>query len=255
VLVALVTATTFLVPFRLRLFFPQGAIHHELDPLVSYQRDVSGLRVAANGGVVVTIRAGRPGRVTVSTSLAWLFGKPTITQSWQGGALLVGATCPRLDALGYCQANVTIAVPAGTPVQAQAGPGSVAVAGLSGPLHLSATSGTLTVTDISGPLWATVTSGSVVARGGVRSPQVQASAATGLITLAFAARPRHLGLGIGAGDAVITLPPGSRYRIVGSHGPGALLVAPGLSDARSDLVLDATIGLGVATIGYPGQRH
>jgi hypothetical protein len=149
---------------------------------------------------------------------------------------------------------VVIAIPAGTAVQAQAGAGTLTVAGLTGPLHLSATSGLLIARDVSGPVSATVTSGSVDARSGLTSSHFSASAATGVLTLAFATGPQRLTIGIGAGSAMITVPSGSRYHIVSSRGPGAVSIAPGLSDARSGQVIAVRVGDGVATIGYPPDR-
>jgi hypothetical protein len=109
----------------------------------------------------------------------------------------------------------------------------------------------LTAANISGPVWASVTSGSMVANSGLTSQRFSASATSGQITLGFRAPPHVLAAALGAGDAEITLPAGSRYRIVSSSGAGALSVAPGLSDARSGSVLTVTIRTGAASIGYP----
>ena len=250
-LVALATVTVFAVPFRLRFIAPKHGMQHAVDPRVNYRRGISDLQVQANGGTVVTIRAGLPDQVTVSGFLSWALGKPTITQSWHGGTLHVGATCPKFDPFGGCQVMLVVSVPAGTAVQAQAGAGSMTVTGLSGPVHLTGTSGILVARDDSGPVWATVTSGSVVARSGLTSQHFYASATSGQIALAFSAGPRTVSVGLGSGSADITVPAGSRYRIVRSLGSGLLNVAPGLSDAGSDLVLTATVGSGVARIGYP----
>lgn len=249
VLVALVTAMTFVAAFTLRIV-PKGPPHHEFGPLASYHRAITGLDVESAGSGAITIRAGRPGQVTVTRVLSWALSKPTVTQSWDDGVLNVGATCPKFDPFENCQADITISVPAGTPVQAQANVGSVTVTGLTGPLHLSATSGLLVAHNVSGPVWATVTSGSLIGRGGLTSRSVYASAASGQITLDFATAPRIVSVGVGSGSAAITVPRGSRYRIVSSRGSGALTVAPGLSNARSAWVVTATIGSGAARIGY-----
>jgi hypothetical protein len=251
VLVALVTATVLGVPFARGQAIPKVDDHHAFVAPVSYLRDVAALRVQADEGTVVTIRAGRPGQVTESSVSSWAFRKPAIRQTWQGGSFVVSVTCPKPMPLGQCQANVIIAIPAGTAVQAQAGGGTVTVSGLTGPLHLAATSGLLIARDVSGPFWATVTSGSMDARTGLTSSHFSASAVTGLLTLAFATRPQRLTIGVGTGSAVITVPSGSQYHIVSSHGPGAVSVAPGLSDARSGQVIAVRVGDGAATIGYP----
>jgi hypothetical protein len=237
------------VPITLRVAL-KIAIHHQSDPLVTYNRDVTALQVQADAGGFVTIEAGQDGRVTVTSALQWLLGRPTVTQSWHGGVLHVLATCPRLDPFEDCQASVIISVPAGTAVSAQAGAGSVVVTGLSGPLHLSATSGLVRVSNVSGPLWLSATSGFVVGRVGLYAPVVDASVTTGDIALSLDAGPRLLTVGVGSGHADIMLPRGSRYRLAGSYGPGVLQVAPGLSDASSGRLLTVTLGTGEANSGY-----
>jgi hypothetical protein len=249
-MVALATTAVFAIPFRLQ-FVAKGGSHHELDPATTYRRGISELHVQANGGIAVAIRAGQPGHAVVTSSLSWAVWKPGISQAWHGNSLWLDATCPKLDAFGSCQASIVISVPAGTAVQAQAGAGTVTVAGLTGPLHLSATSGLLMARDVSGPVWATVTSGSLLARTGVTSNQLSASAATGQLTLAFAARPNRLTIGVGAGSAGITLPVKSRYHVVSSGGPGPVSIAPGLSDAGSSQLITVSVGTGQVTIGYP----
>jgi hypothetical protein len=206
--------------------------------------------VQTGAGGSVKIRPGRDGRVTITRTLQWVFGKPSVTQSWQDGVLRVGASCPRFDPFEDCEASVTITVPAGTAVTAQAGAGSVAVTGMSGPLHLAATSGLLRVGRVSGPLWLSATSGFVAGRTGILSPAVYASVTTGSIALRLDGEPRLLAVAVGSGYANVMVPRGARYRVAGSYGPGTLQIAPGLSDASSARLLTATLGTGVVRIGY-----
>jgi hypothetical protein len=80
---------------------------------------------------------------------------------------------------------------------------------------------------------------------------VHASVTSGLIDLIFTARPRTTAVVVGSGSASITVPNGSRYRVLDTS-PGALLyLAPGLSDPRSSLLLSAVVGTGEARISYP----
>lgn len=252
VLVALATAAVVVGPVTLRVALKAG-MHHQADPAVIYRGNVSELRVQADAGGTVTIQAGQGGRVTITRQLAWVLGMPTVSQSWHDGILDVAATCPKLDLFEDCQASVTISVPAGTAVSAQAGAGSVTVTGMSGPLHLAATSGYVRVSRASGPLWLSATSGTLIARSGLYSPQIDATVTSGYIALGLDAAPRILMVGAGSGYASIMLPEGSRYRITGSTGPGVLQIAPGLSDASSARVLTATVGAGDVKIGYLRQ--
>jgi hypothetical protein len=255
VLVALLTATVVAVPATLRVGL-KADLQHQAGPILRYQHAISDLQVQANSGGMIAIDAGPPGQVTVTSTSAWLVRKPAVTQSWQGGVLRVSATCPKFDPFEDCQASVTITVPAATAVQGQAGAGSLTVAGLSGPLHLAATSGLLLARNVSGPVWATVESGSIVARTGLRSLSVHASVTSGLIDLIFTTRPRTAAVVVGSGSARITVPSGSRYRVVAAGSPGALLyLAPGLSDPTSRLLLSAVVGTGEARISYPPASH
>jgi hypothetical protein len=249
VLVALATAAVVVVPVTLRIAL-KAAIHHEFGPAVIYRRDVTALKVQTDAGGSVMIRPGRDGRVTITRTLQWVFGKPSVTQSWQDGVLRVAASCPRFDPFEDCEASVTITVPAGTAVTAQAGSGSVVVTGMSGPLHLAATSGLLRVGRVSGPLWLSATSGFVAGRTGILSRTVYASVTTGSIALRLDAEPRLLTVGVRSGYANVMVPRGARYRVAGSYGPGILQIAPGLSDASSGRLLTATLGTGVVRIGY-----
>jgi hypothetical protein len=250
VLVAVATAAVVIVPVALRVAL-KVAMRHQSDPAITYRRDVSALQVQADAGGFVAIQAGQVGRVTITTALQWVFGRPTVTQSWSGGVLHVGATCPKLDPFEDCQASVTISVPAGTPVTAEAGAGSVVVSGMSGSLHLAATSGLVRVSGVSGPLWLSATSGAVVGRTDLYSPLVNASVTTGDIALRLDAAPRRLTVGVGSGFASIGLPRGAGYRLAGPGGPGGLRIPPGLSDASSSRVLTVMVGTGEVAIGYP----
>jgi hypothetical protein len=248
VLVALATAALVIVPVTLRVAL-KVAMHHQFDPVVIYHRDVTGLEVQADAGGFVSVQGGQGGRVTITSSLQWVFGKPAVTQAWHGGVLHVGATCPRADPFEDCEASVIITVPAGTAVSAQAGAGTVKVTGVSGPLHLAATSGFVQVSHVSGPLWLAATSGTLAA-GNVYAAEVYASVTTGSISLRLDAAPRELAVGVRSGYASVALPMRSTYRITGPYGPGGLRIAPGLSNASSGRLITATVGTGAVTIGY-----
>jgi hypothetical protein len=248
--VALATAAVVVVPIALRVAL-KVAMHHEFDPVVVYRRDVSAVQVQADAGGSVTIQADQDGQATITSTLQWVFGKPSVTQSWHNGVLRVRASCPKLDLFEDCQASVTVSVPAGTAVRAQAGAGSVVVSGMSGPLHLAATSGVIQVSRVSGPLWLSATSGAVVGRTGLYSPLVSASVTSGDIALRLDAAPRKLTVGVGSGFASISLPRGSSYRLAGPGGPGGLRLPPGLSNPSSGRVLTVMVGTGDVSIGYP----
>jgi hypothetical protein len=58
-------------------------------------------------------------------------------------------------------------------------------------------------------------------------------------------------IAIGSGSATITVPAGTRLRVLGDAGSGLLKVAPGVADNSAPDTLTATIGTGRFVVGYP----
>jgi hypothetical protein len=249
--VAVVTALTIVLPAGLRVWL-KADMEHQAQPLAVYRQPVGTLQVSVPGGNV-TIRPGRPGQVTVASTLSWVFARPAVTHARRGRDLLLGVRCPGLNAFSDCQASLTIRVPSGVAVQASVGAGTIDVAGLTGPLHLATTSGSIELTDVSGPVWAESASGSIAAPSGLASPRLAASVTSGTIALTFDSAPDRLVVATGAGAASITVPPGTRYRIVGfrSRGPGSLSFQPGLSDPHAARLITLRVGAGSVAIKYP----
>lgn len=249
VIVAIVTSLAVVMPVDLRSWLKAEPQHEKGGPTV-IGRPITALQVNAPSGSV-TISAGRPGQVTMQSTLSWLVRKPTVSRVWRGRTLVISARCPQQDPFEDCQVSLNIWVPADLAVRATVGAGSVAVARLSGPLHLAATSGVVMMTDVSGPVWATATSGSIGAPGGLDSQQVDAAVGSGHLSLRFDREPTRLVIAVGSGSGRATVPPGTHYRVTGNHGPGLLAVGTGVSEARSPLLISASVGTGTIRIGYP----
>jgi len=247
-IVAIVTSFTVVMPVAFRIGL-KGAINHQIAPLTVYHRSLGELQVDAPGQGVTVIR-GRPGEVTVQSTMSWLLGEPTVHPVWHGTTLRIMASCPSFNAFEDCQVDLVIRVPANAAVRVAVGSGSAAVAGLSGPVHLSASSGSLHLTDVSGPVWATASSGLITAASGLTSPRVVAAVASGRLQLGFAKPPEALALKVGSGSAGITVPPGTHYRVVLERGPGVLRIATGLSDSTAARTITATVGSGYFVISY-----
>jgi hypothetical protein len=246
--VAVVTVVVLVVPVAFRIGL-KGEIRHQGLPVTVFQRPVGELQVDAPGQSVTIVR-GRAGQVTLVTSMSWLLGRPTIGHVWHGRTLQISAGCPKFNVFEDCQASLLIQVPASVTVRVDIGSGSAAVAGLTGPVHLTASSGSVHLTDVSGPVWATVTSGTIIATSGLTSPQVDAAVRSGSLALGFAAAPAALALDVGSGSASVTVPPGPRYRLSGERASGVLQIGSGLTDSSSARIITATVGSGFLSIGY-----
>jgi hypothetical protein len=246
---AVVTAVVLVVPVAFRIGL-KGEIQHQVVPVTLFQRSVDEVQVDAPGQSVTVIR-GRPGQVRVASTLSWLLGSPTVSQAWHGETLRVSASCPSVNLFEDCQVGLVIQVPADVTVRVAVGSGSAAVAGLTGPVHLTASSGSIHLTDISGPIWATATSGGIDATSGLTASNVTAAVGSGRLVLGFAKPPEALALDVGSGSARVTVPPGGRYRVSGERGSGSLQVGAGLADNSAASVIAATVGSGLLSIGYP----
>jgi hypothetical protein len=245
--VALLTTFVLVTPVALRLWL-KTAHHNQALPARVYQQHLTQLTVVAPAGGVTIVPSGRAG-VTVTGDLSWVFGQPFVNQAVRGSTLQVTGSCPKPNAFEDCQVGLTIRVPADLAVDISAGSGSIAVRGLSGPLHLTVTSGSITMTHVSGPVWASAGSGSV---SGYRlvSPALDAVIGSGSLQVGLAATPKTLSLAIGSGYAHIIVPLGARMRTVTNAGAGLLHIAPGFADSGAVGTLTANIGNGVLTVGY-----
>lgn len=246
--VAAVTAFVIVAPVSLRLWLKTS--HRNLSlPTRVYTEPVSRLQVVAPAGSVTIVpSAGR--EVTVAASLSWDFAKPTVRQAVHGHTLRVAARCPGPDVFEDCQVGLTIHVPAQLAVTVSAGSGSVAVTGLTGPVHLAVTSGSITMTRVSGPVSANAGSGSITGSG-LDSSYVETVIGSGSLQLGLGTVPQVLDVAIGSGSASVNLPSGARMKVLANSGSGSLVIAPRISDARAPGTLTATLGTGSLTVGYP----
>lgn len=247
--VALVTATVLITPLAL-LVGMKPAPHHEYGPVTVYHRAVTAIRVSAPGDAVA-ITAGRPGQVSVASTMAWLVAKPAIRARWLGTTLTVSVHCPAPDPFEDCSASLIVHVPAAAEVWAAVGAGSATVTGLVSPVRVTATSGSLVLAYLSGPLWATATSGSITGMTGLNSAELTADVGSGSLALGLDSAPRSLSLTVGSGSGHVTVPLGTRYRI--DTGPGNTVhMTPGMSSPAAASLIAAEAGSGTLTIGYPG---
>jgi hypothetical protein len=249
VLVAGLTATVIVVPVAFRLWLK--AVHQNQPlPTAVYKDSVTSLRVVAPAGDV-TLEPGSPAQVTVGGEMSWVFGKPSVGvhQTVQGRTMRITAGCPRPNLFQDCAVRLVIHVPVAMAVNVAAGPGSIRVRGLAGPLHLAVSSGSIAMTDVSGPVWASAGSGSVTGAG-LRAPTLETVVGAGSLRLGLSAPPRDMTVAIGSGSAMIVVPDGIRMRVLGDAGSGVLRLPPGLADAGATATLSPTIGTGQIEVSY-----
>jgi hypothetical protein len=248
--VAVLTAAVVVTPVAFRLWLK--AVHQNQPLRTAVYRDpVASLRVVAPAGDVV-LEPGGAARVTVGGEMSWVFGKPSVTvrRTIHHQTMQITAGCPRPNLFQDCAVRLVIHVPAGMAVNVSTGAGSIRVRGLSGPLHLAVTSGSIALTDVTGPVWASAGSGSV-SGSGLAPATLQSVIGSGSLRLRLTAPPRDTTIAIGSGSAAITVPSGTRLRVLGGAGSGVLQVAPGVADATAPAALSATIGTGKVVVGYP----
>ncbi len=184
--------------------------------------------------VIIDVDAGditlRPSLAGVSTRwrAAWSWGKPTITEHWEGQALRLSAECPPIAFGPGCVVDFTVGLPAGVAVVARSDVGDVTADTLSGDLTLTSSTGAIRVSDSSGVLVLRTEVGDITAVG-LTSPAVEAHTADGDVTVRFTAR-----------DA---------YRVLATASLGDASVAV-RQDPTSARVVVASADVGDVVIGY-----
>lgn len=247
IMIAVVTAIVVIVPAGLQALLTLG--HQAGTQSVVLSHPIAALEVDAPANSV-TIRPGPAGQVTVRSALSWVFSQPQVRRSWQRQTLRVSVSCPS-GPFQDCGADLQIRVPGDVSVTAQVTSGNVTVTGLTGRLRLLATSGNVTMTDVRGGVTAQATSGNVT--GTLLSAAVFYAAVTsGNLALQFTGPPQQVRLQVASGNADITVPPGSRYRLPGSRGSGSWAIASGLSISTASRVIEVMAGSGNVTVGYLG---
>jgi hypothetical protein len=219
-------------------------VHHR--PITEVEIDAGRARVA--------VGPGRAGQVRVFRRLTWAFSRPEVEQIWAGDVLLVRFTCEG-DKGVYsgmeCGADIDLQVPPRTRVRATADSGEIRVRGIEGDLRLEARSGLLDMAEVRGRVWARAASGQIAGTG-LAVPELEAEVGSGRIGVGFAVPPRHVKVSAGSGEARVTVPRGSYYRVGLESGSGDVRVDPALDDRSSPRSLVVKVGSGPVRIGYHG---
>jgi DUF4097 and DUF4098 domain-containing protein YvlB len=105
--------------------------------------------------------------------------------------------------------------------------------------------------EVRGRVWARAASGQIAGTG-LAVPELEAEVGSGRIGVGFAVPPRHVKVSAGSGEARVTVPRGSYYRVGLESGSGDVRVDPALDDRSSPRSLVVKVGSGPVRIGYHG---
>jgi len=186
--------------------------------------------------------AGSPADVT--TRAYWSWNRPEVQTSLVDGVLTVSARCSG-HLFSFCGADLTLAVPAGTPVRVTTGTGDIRST-VPGALELRTDTGDVTVAAGEGTtVHATTGTGDVTVTGAPAS--VSAGTDTGDARLTLSAPPTAVDVTTGTGDATVTVPAGDSYRVSADAGTGDVRVTVPKDEAAPRRVSVHT-GTGDATV-------
>ncbi|MBK9181243.1 MAG: DUF4097 family beta strand repeat protein [Acidimicrobiales bacterium] len=190
--------------------------------------------VVETGAGTVTVAGSERTDVQVRVRERYLFVRPDVELSLEGGQLRMRLRCPRLVPL--CSADVLVEGPSALAVEVRGGSDDVAVRGVSGRVDVRTGPGDVEATDIDRSLLVQAGSGDVSVRGlagdaelstgsgdligsDLTSPSFSGSVGSGQVTLAFVAPPTDVGVRVGAGDVEVRLP-GGPYAVDATSGNG-----------------------------------
>jgi DUF4097 and DUF4098 domain-containing protein YvlB len=213
----------------------------------TFSGDVRDVDISNDAGSV-HIESGASGRVEVAGKGVQGITKPSHHETLRDGHLDVGARC-ELSLSSICSMNLTITVPAGTPITVHASGGGITIDDARGPVDASSSGGAVHVNGAHSSLRLQSSGGGITARD-VRSAAVSASSSGGGVKLFFITPPQNVQASSSGGGVTIVLPnTADAYRLdVSSSGGGTHRDVR--SDPASDRVIDAHSSGGGVTVRY-----
>ena len=204
------------------------------------------------GPAMVKVSPTTGGTASVTQDLRWVFSRPTVEERLDDtGTLHIDASCVYGKFLGgrSCDVELTVAVPAGVPIFAGGVSGTLDVSGMTGTITAQGGSGEIDLERDTGAVDVQVGSGRISGTD-LRSSQVTAKAASGEIDLDFALPPASVTTAVSSGQASITLPRGSQYRVVSSVMSGQSSIQSGLASASASSTVSVSVASGEADVSY-----
>ncbi|MFI9273742.1 DUF4097 family beta strand repeat-containing protein [Kitasatospora sp. NPDC052896] len=198
------------------------------------------------------ISPGAEGQVGIQQNLDWTFRRPVVEQTLIGRLLRIKVRCPSILGVGEptCSVALSINVPRATAVTVRLSSGSAKVSGLSGELSLRSSSGSIELDGDSGRISAHSTSGQIQGQG-LTSQDVETTLTSGQLSLGFTAPPARVAVSATSGEADLTVPPGSTYRVTTHTASGGGVDRdPGLDDPQSSRSITVSTTSGHASLAY-----
>jgi hypothetical protein len=213
----------------------------------TFTGDVRDVDVSNSAGSV-HLESGPADRVEVFGKGVKGLTKPSHHETLHDGQLDVGAKCP-VSVTSICSMNLTITVPAGTPVRVHASGGGITIDNATGPIDADASGGGVRVRGAHDTLRLHSSGGGITAED-VQSADVTASSSGGGVKLFFVTPPQNVHVSSSGGGVTVVLPNTSdTYRLdVSSSGGGTHRDVR--SDPASDRVIDAHSSGGGVTVRY-----
>jgi hypothetical protein len=202
-------------------------------------------------GASADISPGADGQAGVQQYLDWTFRRPIVEQTTTGRLLRIKVRCPSILGISEptCSVALNIQVPSTTAVTVRMSSGSAKVSGLSGDLNLRSSSGSIELDGDSGRISAHSTSGQIRGQG-LTSSDVQATLTSGQLGLGFATPPDRVVVNATSGEATVTVPTGSTYRVTTHSGSGGVDQDPGLQDPQAGRSITVSTTSGRASLAY-----
>jgi hypothetical protein len=213
----------------------------------TFSGEVRDVNISNDAGSV-HLETGPSGRVEVAGKGVQGITKPSHHETLRNGHLDVGARCG-ISLSSICSMNLTITVPAGTPITVHASGGGITIDDARGPVDADSSGGGVRVHGARSTLRLRSSGGGITAND-VRSTTVDASSSGGGVKLFFVTPPENVHASSSGGGVTVVLPnTGDAYRLdVSSSGGGTHRDVR--SDPASDRVIDAHSSGGGVTVRY-----
>jgi hypothetical protein len=180
----------------------------------------------------ISLREGQPGMVSAEATIRYVWRKPVVTTSDQGGVVVVRVDCP-WTSLG-ASVDLVVDVPPDGTVEARTSAGSVKAEGVSAALTLSSSAGSVTAADVT-------------------SPRVSAESSAGSVTVSAApgADPSSISARSSAGSVTVEVPdlPGVSYAVDAGSSAGGTTVEV-RTDPQSERTITARSSAGSVVVRY-----
>jgi len=157
--------------------------------------------------------------VSMTRSYTWSLGKPSISNSLNGGVLSIRSSCPFSGGLG-CSGHVGLVVPKDLAVLVHTSNGSLTLHNLDGAVDVTTSNGSVTASNLSGRVTLRSSNGAVLATG-LRSDGVDVATSNGEVRLSFQTAPSTVTARSSNGSIEVAVPSdGTSYHVTATTSNG-----------------------------------